>query len=123
MAEPKQPIHIFHHSFTRGGGKERYGLLLGSTFKEMGHPVTFHSVFVDDALAKQRGSYYQAKQVPGAALPAVPGARLHPLLSRLPQPQLTGGAPYARDEQQPQYPLALVARDLPRQSLLFLHSL
>ena len=55
MAEPKQPIHIFHHSFTRGGGKERYGLLLGSTFKEMGHPVTFHSVFVDDALAKASG--------------------------------------------------------------------
>jgi glycosyltransferase involved in cell wall biosynthesis len=55
MGEPKQPIHIFHHSFTRGGGKERYGLLLASTFKMMGHAVTFHSVFVDDALVRTSG--------------------------------------------------------------------
>ena len=64
MGEPKQPIHIFHHSFTRGGGKERYGLLLASTFKAMGHAVTFHSIFVDDALAKASGLEVRKVHIP-----------------------------------------------------------
>src|SRR5207248_9663075 len=51
----KDTIHLFHHSFTRGGGKERYALLLASTFKAMGHPVIFHATFIEDALARARG--------------------------------------------------------------------
>jgi glycosyltransferase involved in cell wall biosynthesis len=67
MDPAKAPIHIFHHSFTRGGGKERYGLLLASTFKAMGHPVVFHAAFVDEALAQASG--LEVRAVPIAQVP------------------------------------------------------
>lgn len=67
MADSKQPIHIFHHSFTRGGGKERYGLLLASTFKSMGHLVTFHSIFVDETLVRSTG--IEVKRIPVSPFP------------------------------------------------------
>src|SRR5881394_1701426 len=65
MAAPT--IHLFHHSFTRGGGKERYALLLASTFKDMGHPVIFHATFIDAALAQASG--IEIRKVPVARFP------------------------------------------------------
>ncbi len=65
MAAPT--IHLFHHSFTRGGGKERYALLLASTFKAMGYPVIFHATFVDDTLAEASGM--KIRKVPVGRFP------------------------------------------------------
>src|SRR5947207_3077420 len=48
-------IHIFHHSFRRGGGKERYGLILTSALKSLGHPVVFHATYADEPLAQAMG--------------------------------------------------------------------
>src|SRR4030095_16016377 len=57
MAETavEPPIHVFHHAFRRGGGKERYAIALVSAFRQLGHKVTFHALGGDRELAQSLG--------------------------------------------------------------------
>lgn len=52
---PNSAIHLFHHSFLKTGGKERYAIALASAFRHLGHPVTVHAVRGDEALARELG--------------------------------------------------------------------
>jgi glycosyltransferase involved in cell wall biosynthesis len=50
-----RPIHIFHHTFRRTGGKERYAIALATAFGQLDHPVVFHALKGDQDLAKTLG--------------------------------------------------------------------
>jgi glycosyltransferase involved in cell wall biosynthesis len=49
------PIHLFHHTFARGGGMERYALDISRGLKEAGRKVIFHCIKLDSALAAELG--------------------------------------------------------------------
>jgi len=51
----RKPVHLFHHSFRGGGGKERYAIALVTAFRELGEEVVFHTMRADVPLAEQLG--------------------------------------------------------------------
>jgi glycosyltransferase involved in cell wall biosynthesis len=59
------PIHIFHHAFRRGGGKERYAIALASALRRLEYPVVFHAISGDAALAESLGIELRLVPVPG----------------------------------------------------------
>src|SRR5262245_6855958 len=48
-------IHLFHHAFRRGGGKERYAIALAAALKQLGHPVVVHTINADRSVADSLG--------------------------------------------------------------------
>src|SRR5215467_4216323 len=55
VLEPGGAIHLIHHSFTRGGGMERYAMVLVATFKRLGYRVIVHALKSDEELAQKLG--------------------------------------------------------------------
>jgi len=51
----RQAVHVFHHSFRGGGGKERYAIALVTAFRELGEEVVFHTMRADVPLAEKLG--------------------------------------------------------------------
>jgi len=48
-------IHIIHHAFRLGGGKERCAVALAASLKELGRRVVVHTIKADAALANSLG--------------------------------------------------------------------
>jgi glycosyltransferase involved in cell wall biosynthesis len=59
-----RPIHVFHHSFCRSGGKERYAIALAVALKQLDFPVVFHALNGDRTLAVSLGIDLRLLQVP-----------------------------------------------------------
>ena len=58
MSEPNPsspPIHIFHHSFTQGGGVERYSREFAGELVHRGRRVEFHARRIDPRIAAPAG--------------------------------------------------------------------
>lgn len=49
-------IHLFHHTYRKTGGKERYGIALVNALARLGCEVTVHAVRGDPELARQTGA-------------------------------------------------------------------
>jgi glycosyltransferase involved in cell wall biosynthesis len=64
LAAGARPIHIFHHAFRRGGGKERYAIALATALRQLDFSVAFHALGGDRALAESLGIDLRLIQVP-----------------------------------------------------------
>src|ERR1039458_3411678 len=51
----RETLHLFHHTFCRGGGMESYAMSLAGTLVQLGHRVVFHAHKTDAALAEALG--------------------------------------------------------------------
>ncbi len=58
-----EPLHLFHHSFKRGGGMERYALVLAASLRELGCRVVVHAYRTDPVLAQAMGLELQPASV------------------------------------------------------------
>ena len=65
--ESADPIHIIHHAFRLGGGKERCAVALAAALRQMGRKVTVHAMTADAALAQSLG--IELKMTPVSSFP------------------------------------------------------
>ena len=59
-----RPINIFHHTFRRTGGKERYAIALATALRQLDCSVVFHALKGDQVLAESLGIDLRLVQVP-----------------------------------------------------------
>jgi glycosyltransferase involved in cell wall biosynthesis len=51
----EEVIHLFHHTFRRSGGMERYAMSLAAGLRDAGHPVVVHARRLDPAVVASGG--------------------------------------------------------------------
>lgn len=84
----EEPLHLFHHSFKRGGGMERYALVLASSLRDLGCRVVIHAFRADASLASAMG--LERQPAPVARFPRkLQGWRFFRYVQKL-SPQLQG---------------------------------